>query len=209
MPTKALEQLNKRLEDVDRLLEAHRSLSQLRQIKAVSAGQTDLVRALALAQRAFGGPVRGRRWGVAALNRAGIVLLTAHLEGYVEDLFEEGATALASNSFDMNEYDVHAFVAQATGSFRSPKPQNIKDLFTRLGLTDVLGTVQWGNLLNSDVRKRLGDLVALRNEIAHGEQPSVTRAQLSSGVIFVRNLARNLDKRLYNYIQKVAGVRLW
>lgn len=209
MSTKALDQLNKRLEDIDCLLEAHKSLSQFKQIKAASSGHTDIVHALTIAQRAFSGPLRGRRWGMEALNRAGIVLLTAHLEGYIEDLFEEASSVIASRVFDTTHYDVKAFVTQATASFRNPRPQNIKDLFARLGLPDVLALIKWGTLTNVDVRKRLGDLVQLRNEIAHGQRPSVTRQQLQREVGFVRQMAKNLDKRLYDYVLAMAGVTLW
>ncbi len=209
MGTKALTQLNKRLEDIDRLLEAHRSLSQFRQIRAATSGQADIVRALAIAQRAFSGPLRGRRWGMEALNRAGVVLLTAHLEGYIEDLFEEAANLIASEVFYTTYYDVNSFIAQATGPFHSPNPQNIKSLFARLGINDVLASVQWNPLTNKDVRQRLGDLVKLRNEIAHGEQPSVTTVQLAREVAFVRRLARKLDNRLYQYVLNIIGIPLW
>ena len=209
MSTKALGQLYKRLEDIDRLLEAHKALSRIKRLEAASIGQVDFVRALGAVQNALGGSLRGRRWGMEALNRAGIVLLTAHFEGYIEDLFAESAEVIAASVFDTTHYDVDSFITQSTKAFRNPNPQNIRDLFTRLGLSDVLATVQWGAMSNKDVRDRLGNLVNLRHRIAHGEQPSVTRSQLSREVTFVRRLAKNLDRRLYDYILSIVGVQLW
>jgi RiboL-PSP-HEPN len=209
MPTKSLVQFHERPDDIERLLEAHKALSQLRQIEAAATGQTDILRALSVAQRAFAGPARGRRWKMEALNRAGIVLLVAHLEGYVEDLFAEASGLVASAVFDTRHYSTEAFVRQGTSSFRNPKPENIRELFKRLGLQDMLGSVHWGSLTNSEVRSRLGDLVSLRNDIAHGKRPSVTRLQLRREVAFSRRLARHLDKRLYDYLLDMADVRLW
>jgi hypothetical protein len=144
-----------------------------------------------------------------ALNRAGIVLLTAHLEGYIEDLFEEASSVVASRVFDTTHYDVKVFVTQATAPFRNPSPQNIKDLFARLGLPDVLAAIRWGTLSNDDIRKRLNELVQLRNKIAHGQRPSVTSSQLRREVSFARQMAKHLDKRLYDYVLAMAGVTLW
>lgn len=62
MPSDAFTQLNNRIKDLDQLIQAHGLI---------------------------GGEARGRRWKLAALNRAALVLATAHLEGYLEDLFKE------------------------------------------------------------------------------------------------------------------------
>jgi hypothetical protein len=135
--------------------------------------------------------------------------LTAHLEGYIEDLFAEASGMVASAVFDTAHYNVDAFVTQATAPFRNPSPQNIKDLFARLGLPDVLATIRWGTLSNDDIRKRLNELVQLRNKIAHGQRPSVTSSQLRREVSFARQMAKHLDKRLYDYVLAMAGVTLW
>lgn len=67
MPSRSLRRLQTRLRDVDQLLHSHTII---------------------------GGTGRGRRWNLESLNRAGLVLCTAHLEGFLEDLFEEGGKAI-------------------------------------------------------------------------------------------------------------------
>jgi hypothetical protein len=64
--SRAFEQLNGRLNDIDDLMEAH---------------------------SAVGGPKRGVRWRLAGVNRAA-VLMCAHLEGYIEDVFREALNAI-------------------------------------------------------------------------------------------------------------------
>jgi hypothetical protein len=60
MPSAAFKRLRARLGDVDDLMRGH---------------------------AAVGGTERGRRIGVEGINRAAVLMLSAHLEGYVEDLF--------------------------------------------------------------------------------------------------------------------------
>jgi len=67
MPSRAFDTLQTRLADVDDLLNAH---------------------------AVVGGTEPGRRRGLAGLNRSAVVMLCAHLEGYVEDLFSEALTKM-------------------------------------------------------------------------------------------------------------------
>ncbi len=209
MSTKALDQFYERLEDINRLLESHQALSHIKSLDTFSSRQTDWLQALAHVQSVFSGPLRGRRWGMEALNRAGIVLLTAHLEGYVEDLFEEASKVIVSTVFDQNHYDVDMFVSRAIARFGNPWPDQIDVLFALLGSKKVTDGIGWGGLPKKAIRDRLGDLIKLRNEIAHGERPSVTRKQLLQESRFVRQYAKNLDKRTYDNVLKIAGVPLW
>lgn len=67
MPSESLDLLNTRLEDIDQIKAAH--------------------------DAAAGGRRVGRRWNTESLNRAAIVLLASHFEGFLEDLFQECVTA--------------------------------------------------------------------------------------------------------------------
>jgi len=69
MPSAARTGLDARLADIQDILDAH----------AATAG---------------GG--RGRKWKVAALNKGSLVLLTAHLEGFLEDLYKEAVGAVVA-----------------------------------------------------------------------------------------------------------------
>lgn len=50
------------------------------------------------AHTARAGTSAGRKYGVDALNRAGLVLLSAHLEGFIEDLVKETIDVIIANS---------------------------------------------------------------------------------------------------------------
>ena len=68
MPSNALAALASRLVDVDQLMAAH---------------------------AAVGGDKRGRRYEVVGLNRAAVLMLSAHFEGYIEDVMREALAAIA------------------------------------------------------------------------------------------------------------------
>lgn len=95
MPSKALENLAGRLNDIDQLLKAH---------KAVAGGKV------------------GRAYEVAALNRAGVVLLSAHLEGFIEDLVKECVSLLHANNVPMNDVPETLRAAQIETTVLKPVP---------------------------------------------------------------------------------------
>ncbi len=132
MPSQALESLTTRLVDIDQLFIAH----------AAVAGS---------------GP--GKKGGVIALNRAGVLLLNAHFEGYLENVFEE-ALATFSPSLDG---------AQLYRWFSNPWPKEINKLFAFFGMKKPSDRPHWKGTSNKMVRDALEELVARRNQLAHGE----------------------------------------
>src|SRR3990172_1425349 len=79
MPSRSLRKLVTRLRDIEQLLENHTII---------------------------GGTGRGRRWNLESLNRAGLVLCSAHLEGFVEDLFEEAGRAVLNSRINVSRVPV-------------------------------------------------------------------------------------------------------
>ncbi len=95
MPSKAPDDLAERLKDIDQLITAHDAVVRMRRAKhrARHAGDPteEAVTTLATLVSPLG---RGRVAKVEALNRAAVVLLSAHLEGYIEDLYAQAASSL-------------------------------------------------------------------------------------------------------------------
>ncbi len=75
MPSVALTQLKDRLGDLDQLNRAHGMFTKGR---------------------------KGRQWFTMPLNRAAIVLLCAHFEGFLEDIFEEYVQALCHSAANVD-----------------------------------------------------------------------------------------------------------
>jgi hypothetical protein len=100
-----------------------------------------------------------------SLNRSCVVMLSAQLQGYIEEVFKSCAVkaipALATDA-------VWVAYWKQLDRWGNPNPGNIKNLFLRLGVTDVLGGLSWNNCTNNAVRLRLDHLNQIRNDIAHG-----------------------------------------
>jgi hypothetical protein len=139
--------------------------------------------------------VDGHRVG-ASINRSGVVLLSAQLQTFVEDVFFDCAAALRPHLGGADE---------ATGFRRSysrwgnPSADNIGGLFHRLGVKDVLGGFVVRKCPNARIHGRLDQLNQVRNGIAHGAldlragntngNPSLVRVEM------YRNFAVNFAAR--------------
>ena len=102
-----------------------------------------------------------------SLNRSCMVMLSALLQGYIENVF------VAASARAMPRLARSGAVEQYRRTFRrwgNPSPANIVALFQRIGITDVLDGLSWRNCANQTVRSRLDHLNQIRNGIAHGNQ---------------------------------------
>ncbi len=116
---------------------------------------------------ARGAPKRvedGSREG-ASINRSSIVLLSALLQSYVQDVFESAAKqALPSLAVD----DVWKSYWKQMKGWGNPSADNTKTLFLKIGIHDVFDGLSWQKCDNSLVCSRLNQLNHVRNSIAHG-----------------------------------------
>lgn len=169
MPSNALEGLTDRLKDVDQLMEAHAARE---------------------------GTQRGRRFDVEGLNRAAILLLSAHLEGYLEDLVAE---ALHAINAELNPKRVNA-------GFANPSPDRIDDLFEFLGISKLTSQVSWRKASNASVKKALRDLVDMRNRIAHGALGvTVYKRDVTRYRSYVTGFAERVDEVVRQRVEGITG----
>lgn len=106
----------------------------------------------------------GSREG-ASINRSCVVMMSALLQAYVQDVFKICARqALPTLNTDA-VWD--AYWKQMKG-WGNPSADNIKTLFLKIGVSDVFDGLSWRNCNNSTVRSRLNQLNHVRNSIAHG-----------------------------------------
>lgn len=141
----------------------------------------------------------GHRVG-ESLNRSCIVLLSALLQGYVENVFVDASrrlfTALVTPE-DEEDY---------RKSFRhwgNPSAENIERLFFRLGVHYVLNGLSWKNCPNSSVRWYLTNLALIRNQIAHGQPLRLNNAQYSLTLAKARryrDFARAFGQRFTEHV---------
>ena len=173
MPSKALSGLTHRLVDVDEILKAHAAVA---------------------------GAEPGRKRNVGALNRASVLLLNAHFEGYLEDAFSE---ALASYGENFDARHLHK-------SFMNPTPDKIDDFFELFGMKRPSRKISWKKASNKNVVAALNELVLTRNKIAHGEKNiAVRKTDVLRYRKYVEGFARTFDDLLCLHILKVSGKVPW
>ena len=173
MPSQALDSLNDRLTDVDQLMAAHTAIA---------------------------GSKPGRKYEVLGINRAAILMLSAHFEGYLEDLMAESLAAINASLQP----------PALTGRFHNPWPDRIDDLFEFLDMKKPSKSISWQKASNNSVRENLEKLVRMRNQLAHGTtgvtvyKDDVTRARK-----YVKGFSLRFDKAVRTQLRKLTGEYPW
>lgn len=179
MPSAARTSLQTRLKDVDEIILGHYVLT---------GGQR-------------GRPAR--RQG-AALTRAGVVLLAAAMEAFVEDLFEESARLMMRGR---TQPEFNEFFRNTSERLNVADVHKTNLLYFNLGIHWVLEGIRWQKFSNRSVQSTLNKLVDSRNRIAHGSQPPVRLQTLRKWKGFVVRYSEKIEERLANHIEQMIGTR--
>lgn len=143
----------------------------------------------------------GHRVGVS-INRSCVVMLSALLQAYVEEVYKDAARRmfphLAARPAD---FDIYWRQMKMWGN---PSDANIKALFLRLGVADVFNGLSWQRTNTAAIKKNLEVLNIARNQIAHGA-PHLTVNQspysLSlAEVVRFRNFADAFGNRFEHHV---------
>jgi hypothetical protein len=206
MPSQSLQNLDQRLQDIEQLLQAHTALTQFQRARrAAEQAGGELSRIADIIENLVNQPGRGRRAEVDALNRASMVLLSSHLQGFIEDLHLESANIVLAEKVN----DIEKVVEHAKPRNANPHADVVEKMFDGIGLYEVLDNIRWQKTSNSTVKKRLTDYIQIRNKIAHGAQESITKAKVQGFQNFVIRFAQNLDEIVADKIEEGTGTRPW
>jgi hypothetical protein len=145
--------------------------------------------------------INGHRVG-ASINRSIVVLLSALLQSFVEELFQE-------ISVELLEIDAagEAPYRKSFGRWGNPSDSNIIALFLRLGVTDILADLSWQRITNERIRSNLKQLNELRNQIAHGRRELRWRNQKYSlslaEAVRLRNFVQTFADRFPRHVRDI------
>ncbi|MFC2993197.1 HEPN domain-containing protein [Halomonas tibetensis] len=206
MPSQARENLNIRLGDVDQILNAHSAITKFKNAEAAAQRLSgDLNQAVNVFNALVTDPGRGKPKEVDALNRAAYVLLTSHLQGFVDDLHKEiGLLIIGNNASSPGD------VIKMLGNNRAnPHVEVISRIFSSLGLYDVMDQLSWRNCNNKSVKRRLTTALQTRNKIAHGAREGITKANVTQLKDFVILFADGLDAEVRRKAQIILGRHPW
>lgn len=205
MTSQALADFKERIKEVEQLIDAHAALTGLRKAQRVLESQNQTLQNIGtVVQYLVSPPGRGRPQEVHALNNAAVALLSAHLQGFVKDLFEEAA----SKTLDGKVLDVPS-VLKAANTRGNPNEYNITKLFKSIGFPDVLDGIAWQKMSNKRLRTNLRTFNELRNKIVHGSSERASKAKVANYLNVLTNFAERLDKKLQRDIRQLTGRNPW
>ena len=143
------------------------------------------------------GPARPQ--GLAALNRAAVVMTISAWESYVELLVTESVAALRPPPPPHGQGvwpALQAYTQGAVGRFNTPNAANVERLVRDcLGLANLRQAWAWQNTTPPQAGQQLDDALTYRHQVAHGvnPRPAIHNHYSSQMPTFVRRLARATD----------------
>ena len=179
MSSEALQELKTRLRDVDELIGAH---------KALTGGK----------------PGRPAKRQGAAITRAGVVLLCAATEAFVEELFEEAARLVFNG---MPDEDIERLFKSTSKRFNNADVHKTEMLYFNLGLPWAVREISWKKFTNDTLREELDKLIAARNKIAHGRNNPVWLQTLRRWKNMVEMFAPRFEKKVGDHVMMMTGNR--
>lgn len=175
MASRSLHALADRLRDVDELMDAHAHV----QVAHAPADPT---------------------YELDGMNRAAILMLSAHFEGYLEELMRESLEAI----------DPQLDADPLLRGFGNPWPNRIDELFSFLGMRQPSHEICWEEATSSHVRGRLEHLVRIRNQVAHGQiDVSVAKADVTTLRTYVERFSRGMDGAVHAHLVTLTGREPW
>lgn len=152
----------------------------------------------------------GRQYGLAALNRAAVIMSVSAWESYIEELMRESVQALHPAAPPLGAWPaLNAYVTNQLGRFHTPSPANVERLIREcIGLTSIQNAWTWQNCTSAQAIQRLTDVMTYRHQIAHGVNPRpIIHNHYSSRLPeFFRRLARCTDDAVRNHLISAYGV---
>jgi hypothetical protein len=151
----------------------------------------------------------GRQYGLAALNRAAVVMCVSAWEAYIEELVRESLNALRPPAPLGLWPALNASVRGQLGRFNTPNVENVRMLLSdAIGLPDVQHSWVWRSCTSAQAVQRLTEAMTFRHQISHGvnPRPVIHNSYSSQLAEFFRRLARCTDAAVRNHLVSVHGI---
>lgn len=206
MPSQSFKDLEQRLKDIDQLLKAHSVITQFKKAdKAAKKAGGDLRQIANVVNALVTQPGRGKPVEVDVINRAAFVLLTAHFQGFVDDLHKETANIVLSSKVS-NVDDIIKLVKPRNAN---PHVGIIEQMFSGLGVYEVMQAISWQRCSNKSVRDRLTKYIEMRNKLAHGKQEKITKQKVKQYKSYIEMLAEKIDGVVREKVKALTGSYPW
>ncbi len=138
----------------------------------------------------------------ASLNRSCIVLLSALLQTFVEEVFEAEVKHMFPRLNNNRDWKLYWNQVHRWGN---PSDDHIQNLFLKLGIPDVLDRLSWQGITTPRIKENLKLLNEIGNDIAHGDAQITFNGQPFSlrlaDVVRLRKFTSNFGVRFGPHVQ--------
>ena len=149
-------------------------------------------------------PIEGGVRVGTSINRSCIVMLSALLQTYVEEVFSESARHLLPR---LQDEAVFRRYWNQMKNWGNPNSTNITHLFLKIGIPGVLEGITWQRTRTEAIVRKLDTINMLRNRIAHGHRELVIDRQNYSlslaKVESFRNFSHNFGQRFGQHVDEL------
>jgi hypothetical protein len=130
-----------------------------------------------------------------ALNKSGILIISALLQGHIEEVYVTLCRFLLRH---IKEEELEQF-RRSIGIWGNPSAENINRLFGRIGVMNIIDNITWQKMDGMKIKARLNLLNERRNRIAHGKalEGSLKLAEIENTRDFIEQFAQGLNRHLY------------
>jgi hypothetical protein len=131
-----------------------------------------------------------------------VVLLSAALQGFVEDVFMEASR----RKLGLVSQESERKYRKTWDRWGNPSDGNITRLFQRLGLEDVFSGLSWSGQGTPALKKNLNHINQARNKIAHNLPMALDGVEQEIGYAKVNNwtkIARTFGEQFPSHVQQI------
>lgn len=139
-----------------------------------------------------------------ALCKAALIMLSAALEAYCEDLCKESNNHLKEHVGGLDNED-YKFIDQAIQRSHGANNSHIINLFGLIGIPWITyEKIGWQKKASKDIRQELRSLAAARNKLSHGANVSVSEVKVLYWREFVFRFADKLESITGAHLAEIA-----
>jgi hypothetical protein len=163
----------------------------------------EVARLLEIHARVGGTRIGRRDAALQALNRAGVVLVCAIWQTYLEDLAAEALEQLRGRQPRRLRGPGAQYPTLARGGLVEPQSPQIDALFSSaLGLRELSAAWYWSGMSATRARSKLDELIVLRADITHGVAPRVRRRHVTELLGHTQRIVAKTDVRVSEFVHQ-------
>lgn len=186
----------KRMDSIQNLLYAKKAVATVRHFENLFANLKDInedqvkTQKLLFEAKEYANSNQAILYEFPPINEVAIVLLSAYLESFIEELHSEAIKKLIFQRQEEPSDVLDALIESASDRYNNPSARKIAGLFKTCCIEKIMYKLKEQD--HEIAEKKIEQFISKRNKIAHGEEEPISHKELVEWVNFVLHLAEAL-----------------